>query len=197
MKEKPVGNLILGRYTRQGLWNLFLMCALPLHIWTLILAFRDLSWLTDRTNAWDAVGVLCYGLLFALVESILLFVVTALLGLLVPPRWDIKRRIGLLSVLVLLLSVWSMLEQLYFLAEVRLPGSFIGALVRSQHPFIVLNAVILALLIATFLAPAIALVRSERAVGIVNGLIDRLSLLATLYLLFDVVAVVVVVIRNV
>ena len=63
-----MAKLILGRYTRQGLWTLFLMCALPLHIWTLILAFRDLPWLTDRTNAWDAFGVMSYGLIFALVE---------------------------------------------------------------------------------------------------------------------------------
>ena len=72
--------LILGRYTRQGLWTLFLMCALPLHIWTLILAFRDLPWLTDRTNAWDAFGVMAYGLIFALAESILLFLVFLVLA---------------------------------------------------------------------------------------------------------------------
>jgi hypothetical protein len=77
-----VAKLILGRYTRQGLWTLFLMCALPLHIWTLILAFRDLPWLTDRTNAWDAWRV-SYGLIFAW-SSVLLFLVFLLLGMLVP-----------------------------------------------------------------------------------------------------------------
>jgi hypothetical protein len=30
--------MILGRYT-AGLWSLFLMCALPLHAWTLVLRF--------------------------------------------------------------------------------------------------------------------------------------------------------------
>ena len=67
------GAWITQRYTRQGLWSLFLMCAFPLHAWTLILAFRDISWLTDRTNAWDAVGVTSYGLVFAFVESMVLF----------------------------------------------------------------------------------------------------------------------------
>src|SRR5512143_2388513 len=87
-RKTVVANLIARRYSRQGLWSLFLMCALPLHAWTLILAFRDLSWLTDRTNAWDAVGVLSYGLLFALVESVLLFGMVVLLGLIVPRRWE-------------------------------------------------------------------------------------------------------------
>src|SRR5512141_1446140 len=72
-----------GRYTRQGLWSLFLMCAFPLHVWALILAFRDVSWVTERTNSWDAVGVVAYGLLFTLVESVLVFGIMTLLGFLI------------------------------------------------------------------------------------------------------------------
>jgi len=45
---------------------LFLISAFPLHVWTLLLAFRDFSWLTERTNLWDAIGVLSYGLIYAL-----------------------------------------------------------------------------------------------------------------------------------
>lgn len=191
--DKP----ILGRYTRQGLWTLFLMCALPLHAWTMILAFRDLSWLTDRTNAWDAVGVLCYGLLFALAESIVVFLVTALLGFLLPKRWTVTRRISVLAVLMLLLSLWAMVDQLYFLAGARVPGAILNYLVHSGHPFRVIYAVVLAVVGATFVAPVVALLRSERAVSFVNAVIDRLSLLSMFYLVFDVAAVAIVVIRNV
>src|SRR4026207_921538 len=99
---------ILGRYTRGGLWSLFLMCALPLHAWTLILAFRDLAWLTDRTNSWDAIGVLSYGLLFALVESVILFLLVACLGLLLPRNWEPQRRTALLGIFALVLSLWAM-----------------------------------------------------------------------------------------
>jgi hypothetical protein len=188
--------LILGRYTRQGLWSLFLMCALPLHAWTLILAFRDLSWLTDRTNAWDAVGVLCYGLLFALAESLIVFIVATLLGLLSPPRWDPKRRIGVLSILVLVLSLWAMVSQLFFLANVRLPDAIIAFLVRSGHPLRVLYTVIPAVVTASFLVPVVLVARSGRGTGIMGGLIDRLGLLSTFYLVFDAAAFVIVVIRN-
>ncbi|MFH1183814.1 MAG: hypothetical protein V1755_02095, partial [Chloroflexota bacterium] len=135
--------LILGRYTRQGLWSLFLMCALPLHAWTLLLAFRDLSWLTDRTNAWDALGVLCYGLLFALVESALLFLITVLLGLLIPKRWEPDRRIALLAGFVLVLAAWAMLAQLFFLANVRLPDGMIAFLVHSGRPLRVIYGTLL------------------------------------------------------
>ena len=189
--------MILGRYTRQGLWSLFLMCALPLHAWTLVLAFRDLSWLTDRTNSWDAIGVLCYGLLFAFVESVLVFLISALLGLITPRRWDSRRRVGFMSALVLVLSVWAMLEQLYFLADVRLPDAFLAFLVNSAHPLRVLYTVIPAIVIITFAIPVYLILRSERGVQVMTSIIDRLGLLASFYLVFDVAAVVVVVIRNV
>ena len=188
--------LIVGRYTRQGLWSLFLMCALPLHAWTLILAFRDLSWLTDRTNAWDAAGVLCYGLLFAFLESVVVFLVAALLGFLTPPRWEPKRRIAVLSIVVLVMSLWAMVTQLFFLMNVHIPGTMIALLVRSGHPARLLYAGIVAVVAASFLVPGLLVVRSRGGTGVMIGLIDRLGLLATFYLVFDVAALVIVVIRN-
>jgi hypothetical protein len=189
--------LLLGRYTRQGLWSLFLMCALPLHAWTLVLAFRDLSWLTDRTNAWDAVGVLCYGLLFALVESVLLFIVTAVLGLIIPRRWEPDRRIAVLSALALILTLWAMLEQLFFLASVRVPDAVIDLLVRSGHPLRIIYPAILAVVGATFLLPVWAIWRTSRGARVMGVLIDRLGLLAMFYLVFDAAALVIVIIRNI
>src|SRR5512144_2096710 len=117
---------ITQHYTRHGLWSLFLMCAFPLHAWALILAFRDVSWVSERTNSWDGVGVVAYGLLFTLVESVLVFGIMALLGCLMSARGDVDRRVAVLSVLALMAAVWAMLEQLYFLAGARLPGWFIG-----------------------------------------------------------------------
>jgi hypothetical protein len=172
------------------------MCALPLHAWTLLLAFRDLSWLTDRTNSWDALGVLCYGLLFALVESVLLFLVTALLGLLVTKHWEPERRIALLGVFVLVLSVWAMLAQLFFLAGVRLPDAMIALLVQSGRPLLVIYGALLLIVAATFLLPAWAVMRSGRGLRFVGAMIERLGLLAMFYLVFDVAALVIVVVRS-
>jgi hypothetical protein len=191
-----VQKLILGRYTRQGLWSLFLMCALPLHAWTLVLAFRDLSWLTDRTNAWDAVGVLCYGLLFAFIESVIVFVIAALLGLLSPRRWAPDRRVGVLSILVLVLSLWAMAAQLFFLADFQLPGGILAFLVQSQHPLRVIYTVLPAFVGASFLVPVVLVARSQRGARVMSAIIDRLGLLSTFYLVFDAAALVIVVIRN-
>lgn len=192
-----MANWIERRYSRQGLWSLFLMCALPLHAWTLILAFRDLSWLTDRTNAWDAVGVLCYGLLFALVESLIVFVLATLLGFLVSGRWEPERRIGILTALVLVLSLWAIVEQLFFMLGVHVPDAIIGFLVRTQHPLRILYLTILAIVPATFVVPVLLVLRSKQALRFVGGMIERLSLLAMFYLVFDAAALVIVVVRNI
>jgi hypothetical protein len=196
-KERSVPvSFLTRRYSRQGLWSLFLICALPLHAWTMILAFRDLSWLTDRTNAWDAIGVLCYGLVFAFIESIVVFVLAALLGFLVSDRWEPERRVGVMSVLVLALSLWAMLEQLFFLANVRIPGLVIAFLIRTGHPLRTLYLIEVALVGATFLVPVFLVLRSNPSFRALQGAIERLSLLAMLYLVFDVVGLVIVLIRN-
>ena len=187
---------IARRYPRQGLWSLFLMCAFPLHAWTLILAFRDISWLTERTNAWDAVGVLSYGLVFAFVESLLLWAVTLLLGYLVGEFWEPQRRVALMTVLVLGLSIWAMLEQLFFLVDKGLPAWIIGIIVRSGHPLWVIYGVLLALLGISLALPTWVVLRSNRAYAWVRGMIERLSLLTTFYLILDAIGLVIVIIRN-
>ncbi len=185
------------RYTRQGLWSLFLMCAFPLHAWTLILAFRDISWLTDRTNAWDAVGVTSYGLVFAFVESALLFLVMVLLGYVISPRWDPERRVILLTVLALMASIWAMLGQLYFLIGAGFPGWFLGLLIRTGHPLRALQAAAVVLVTLTVLAPVLWVLRSDRALTFMRALIDRLSVLTIFYLVLDFIGLVIVIVRNV
>jgi hypothetical protein len=188
---------ITARYTRRALWSLFLMCALPLHFWTLILAFRDISWLTERTNAWDAVSVVAYALLYAFVESLLVFAVMALLGYLVPGRWNPDHRVVLLTVMMWILSLWAILDQLYFLVGGWMPGWLIDFFVNSGHPARMFYGVLLAVVGLSAVVPALLVIRSERAYRAVRGAIDRLSVLMLFYLALDVIGLVIVIIRNI
>ena len=189
--------LVTQHYSRQGLWSLFLMCAFPLHAWALLLAFRDLSWLTERTNAWDAIGVGAYGLVFAFIESVVIFLVIVLLGFLVSRRWDEERRIALLSVLALVLALWAIIGQLFFMLAVSVPGGVIGFMAGTAHPLRLLYAAALALVAPTVLVPTLLVLRSGRASQLIRGLIERVSLLTMFYLLFDVIGLVIVLIRNI
>jgi hypothetical protein len=135
-------------------------------------------------------------LIFALVESILLFLVFVLLGMLIPKSWEPERRINLLSAFALILSLWAIISQLFFLASVRLPDGIIAFMVRSPHPLWIIYAALVALTGISFLLPAWAALRQGRGLRVIGSAVERLGLLAVLYLVFDAAALVIVVIRN-
>jgi hypothetical protein len=184
-------------YSRQGLWSLFLMCAFPLHFWTLLLAFRDISWLTERSNFWDAIGVVSYGLLFAFVESLIVFLIVALLGLLVSTKWEEPRRIALLSLLVFILSLWAMYGQAYFIWNLTPAGWVLRLAAQSGHPYRYLFGITLIEVIPTVAIPAFLVLYWEKFFRFVQEAIDRFSLLTSLYLVLDIFGLVIVVIRNI
>jgi hypothetical protein len=172
------------------------MCSLPLHFWTLILAFRDLSWLIERSNLWDAIGVASYGLIFAFVESVLVFLIALVLGFLISEHWH-QQRVALLSILVLITALWSMAGQLHALSGMSFPIWFLDFLAQQEHPVRVLYLIGLLLVSLTVLPPTYLILKSNKALRFVRELIDRLTLLAILYLLFDIVGLVIVIIRNI
>jgi hypothetical protein len=192
-----VADFITQRYSKKGLWSLFLICAFPLHLWTLIFAFRDISWLTERTNLWDAIGVVSYGMIFAFIESVVIFLVLALLGLILPAQWYSDRRIAFLSLLILLTSVWGMISQLLLVWSVPLPIQAIQFLRSSNHPLRILYGACLAVVTPTILLPVYLFIKSKKSMAIMQDLMERLSLLATFYLFFDFVGLIIVIIRNI
>jgi len=187
----------MKRYSKKGLWSLFLICAFPLHVWTIILAFRDFSWVAERTNSWDAVGVVSYGLIFALVESVVVFLVAILLGFLVSKRWNEERRITLMGTLVVLTSVWAIVNYLYFMLGWSLPGETILFMARLAHPLRFVYAVTLAVAGISIVVPVYFVLRSEKFFTGMQGFFERLSLLTQFYLVFDIIGLVIVVYRNV
>jgi len=188
-------NFITQKYSRQGLGTLFLTCAFPLHLWTLILVFRDISWLTDRTNLWDAIGVASYGMIFAFIESVLVFLVLVLLGFVIP-RWDSDRRIAFLALLILITATWGMIAQLLFIWNVSLPAWAIQYLRTSNHPLRMLYAGALAVVTPTVVLPVYLFIRSKKAVALMHNITERIALLTMFYLCFDLVGLIIIIIRN-
>ena len=161
------------------------------------MAFRDISWVAERTNAWDAVGVVSYGLLLALVESILVFLILAAIGFLMPKQWDVDTRVAFLSLIVLIITLWGILSQLSFLWNINLPAPLMQALARNAHPLRVLYAGSLILVIPTVILPVYFFLRTNKVFLFMQELISRLTLLTTLYLFFDALGLILVVIRNI
>jgi hypothetical protein len=173
------------------------MCAFPFHLWTLIMVFRDISWVTERTNAWDAVGVAAYGLLLALAESILVFLILTALGFIMPKQWTVDKRIAFLSLIVLIIAVWGILSQLFFLWNINLPIQTMQSLARSVHPLWWLYGGTLVIVIPTVFLPVYFFLRTDKVFLFMQGLIERLSTLTMLYLFFDLIGLIVAIIRNI
>ncbi len=172
------------------------MTALPLHIWTIVLAFRDFDWISARTNSWDAVGVVAYGLIVALFESLIFFSGISLLGLFVSSKWEEKRRIALLSALVIIMSLWSIFNQSYFLMGMSVPAWLASLTIKTGRPLIALYTLALFSTSLSFALLAYMILTTDKAVGFMTEFLDRLSLLMMLYLFFDTAALVIVLVRN-
>lgn len=172
------------------------MCAFPLHFWTLLLAFGDISWLTERTNFWDAIGVASYGMVFAFVESVAVFIVAVLLGFLVPRRWN-DRRPALLGILVLITAIWGMAGQSYFPLKIALPVQIAQFLIQSGHPVRIIYMAVLPVVFLTVAAPTYFILQSDKGFKIAQDFTERVSLLAMLYLFLGFIGLVIVIIRNV
>jgi hypothetical protein len=183
-------------YNKQGLWSLYLMCAFPLLFWTLLLAFRDVSWLTERTNLWDAIGDVSYGMFYAFVESLIWFIVLTALGFLVSRKWSIERRVALLGVLFLITALWSMLDQLYHLTGRWTPLPILRAIAYTGRPVFTMYLIALGLTSLSFMLPAYFILHSDKALKNVQDFMERLSTLTMFYLFLSFVGLIIVVIRN-
>lgn len=180
----------------KGLWTLFLISAFPTHVWTIILVLRDFSWLSERTNAWDALGVGAYGLLIAFVESLFVFFVVLLLNFLIRGPWQEEKRIALLSSLILIVSLWAMFNQLHFLLGWSIPDSLFQFLTRQTRPLVIFYLLILGVVGPLVIGLTYFSLKSDQWVRGFLGLIERITILMTLYLVFDGVALILVIIRN-
>ncbi|MFC1997701.1 hypothetical protein ACFLXI_08885 [Chloroflexota bacterium] len=185
-----------NRYSKTGLWQLFVATAFPLHLWAIILILMDISWVAERTNFWDAIGVAAYGLVFILFESLLIWALLILMGFLLPKIWPENKRVVLLGILVMVTALWAILGQLYFLLELSFPQWIINLLAEQAHPLRYLYAIYLVVVTLSVLLATYFAIISEKFQRSFVVVIDRLSILVGLYVILDVVSIIIVLIRN-
>jgi hypothetical protein len=183
-------------YSRQELWTLFLICAFLIHVWAIILIFNDVEWIAERSNFWDSIGVASYGLVFAFVESLLLFLVVALLGFLVSTKWSGERRVALMSVLVVILALWAMAGQVYIFMNAPFPENWMTFFASGERPLRFLYAAAFILVLPTVAIPTWLVLKFEKPLKFVTAALEKISLLTAFYLFFDFIGLIVLVFRN-
>ena len=153
--------------------------------------------MTERTSGWNAVGVGAYALIFAFIESLVIFLVLFLFGLLLPRRWPEEKRVALLGVLFLLAAVVAASGQLYYLLGTPFQKKILQLLATTNHPVRILYALILGPIAAMVLVLSYWIIKSQKAARSVLNVFERLSLLTSLYLIFDVIGLFIVIFRNI
>jgi hypothetical protein len=144
-----------------------------------------------------AIGFTAYVLVYALIESLLLFGLILLLGLLISKKWAKEQRLVTLGIVAMVLSGWSILEQIIL---VLLYDRFINMLTQlaflGSSPWI--GFMILGLVVAaSFTLPIYLVLKSEQITRRLLDLFERVSLLSGFYLVFDVIAIVILIVRNI
>ena len=128
---------ILKRLSTGDLITLFLIVAFPIHAWSIFMVLQDFQWVMERTvSIWDGIGYASYSLTFALFESVVIFIIVWLLSLLLPSQWKSNKIIAGMGTVMVSVSIWAILNQLYFFYSdsqmvKALPQLFIGLV----HPF--------------------------------------------------------------
>ena len=169
-------------FNRGDLFKLFLIVAFPLHVWTIFMALRDIGWVAEGRTISGAIGYTAYVLVFTLVESLILFGLILLLSFLISKQWSKNQRLVTLGLVALVLSSWSIIEQVIL---VLLYDRMVSGLSR----FVFLGAspwaglLILGLLVVvSFALPVYLVLNKPKFTQILLNILDRLSLLSGFYL---------------
>jgi len=188
------------RFQKGHLLKLFLVCAFPFHLWTILLVLNDVEWIAQRTDLSDVIGVGAYALLYALIESFVFFLCIVALGLIIPWRWNGDKVFAQLGYNSLWIPLWPGLNQLYRYKDFASPDFLVEWLFSTGHP-LRYGAVVLGLLITIIIGSA----------GVPNFLIgfkypvekntrnflERIAFLSSLYIALDIISVIIVLIRNI
>jgi hypothetical protein len=186
-------------FTKAGLWRLFTLVALPTHFWALLLALRDLQPIAERTNVSDAVGYFAYILLYALSESVFVYVFALVADLLLPRRWSETQRLLALALLSYVSAFWMILNQVNYLSR-QGEGVLLHWINQIDRPVMyggVLLLVGFCAVVISVAAPVILVDRSIRFTAVFDKIAERLTILSQFYLGLDALGIVIVIFRNI
>jgi hypothetical protein len=178
-----------GRFpSARETYLLFAACTFPVHIWALLNLFRKVPAYILRLSAQELVGVSAYTLAFALLESLILLIFLIALSATLPSKYFRDRFVAQGAILVLLISSW--------LIPVHYQRSILVALGVNPTQFLAL-IFLWVISFAILLSALSYLIRRSSAVeSTIVKFVDRLTVLAGLYLLLDVTSVFTIIIRN-
>jgi len=186
----------ITHFSKKELRLLFLACVFPIHLWAIIIIFRDLEYIIFKRDLWYAVGYSGYILAFALVESCLFFIFLFLLGYLYPKKFKRNgKAFTITCALGLIFSFWAMGNQVFYMLVASPPAFFSWIMLRIPYHQTLAFSFLIFMITASFIVPIWVIIKSSKGQNTANLLIERISLLSIFYLMIDLLAIMAAVIR--
>ena len=102
-----------------------------------------------------------------------------------------------MGTLVIIVSIWAILGQLYFMLGWSLPAAWIQTLAQTAHPLRIIYLIALILVGLSVLLPVYAQLKSDKLSQMTYEFFDRLAMLVVLYLVLDFASIVIIIVRNI
>jgi len=187
--------IVNKNFTFGFLFRFFLIGMFPPHVWTSLMVFNDLEFLSERTTMWDAVGYAGYSYLIALTESVLVALILWGVSFLLPKNWSQGRVLSVVGSIYFVLAGASIVDMTaHVFAQNRITKLYLIGL--DRYPFVTYGLIAGAILVGIVLA-LVFILKSKQGEKIVSEVFDRIMLLSYFYLLFDFTGIVIVILRNV
>jgi hypothetical protein len=170
------------RLTPTDLSLSFGAIAFPVHVWTIInILVIFPAWLL-RLSLWELAGAISYPLVEALLESGLIWLVLVGASFVLPRKWLADKFVVLASALVWLLAAWAILAQFNLVRLLQWgPLQWVPGLI----------VVVLSFGLVIWLIHRFARVEST-----IKTIVQRLAVLTYIYIIFDVLGLLVIILRN-
>lgn len=179
---KALGIFKSQRLPPGDLWLSFGGIALVIHVWAITHILIKMPLWQLRMNIWELVGAISYTLVDALLESSIFWIGFVVLSYILPKKWLADKFAVLSSVLVWLLCFWA----IYFQIEFNH--------VLEWGPKQILLGILLVVISCIDLYWLIHRIKSLED-GI-KRFVRPLAILAYCYVLFDLLGLVIIVVRN-
>jgi len=155
----------------------------PVHVWSLINVTREVPAWILRLSISEMVGVMAYAQLYALLDTLLIFVPLLLLAVLLPATLFRNKFVATGTAVIFISSAWFIF--------LHLNGQIIE---QRQIAVLAIWGVSYLLILA---AAFIFIRKNQKLETAIVSFVQRLSVLSVLYLIIDLLSLVVIVVRNV
>ena len=156
---------------------------IPVHIWAIFNVLREVPAWILRMSMWEMIGVIAYTQVFALFESLILFILILLAAIVLPGNLLRNNIITASALIMFVLSIWLIIlhynSTWLFSRNIPILAIWLATLVGT-------------IFLLLFLSKRLMLMQDS-----IIKIMGRFAVLAALYLVVDALSIVIVLFRNI